>query len=306
MGTMAEQQMKHSRVDLPANQQGRILELVASTTAVYDFDNSPGCKSWSSETYDDIRHSPMLHDEFRKLCGYPARAADPQELVGEPNALRALTVRPFKDPVDLLLWTADLNLQVRMSTLVGGTDLHTSPNALIALKDKLLRTATTEARTKGFGRLLDLHRLPDLPALVAKGALSFQTILEIRNQPAGKKFRAWLAKAEPKDARDLERLYVESITRVTSVASIPAKLVRFALTSAWSIAEPVSGTMADAADNFFAEKWLGGFAQGVLQSSERLCPRRDMSGHITDKRQFGACGRRPQRVRTRVTPRKRP
>ena len=66
--------------------------------------------------------------------------------------------------------------------------------------------------------------------------------------------------ANTDDARDLERLYVESLGKDSTLNSLPVKLIRFAITTSASIINPVIGLGLEVVDSFFVDKWLQGYS----------------------------------------------
>jgi len=256
----ADLQLKSGAPTLQPKDRSTLVEQVWRATARYSFHDGPGCRSYADETYQDVLQCRTLRDEFARLCGYPRHLPPLSHLPGaDPGSVRVLSPQTFTSPVDVVLWAADLNLQVRMATAAGGADLHGSKKARDVLKDKLVRSHIPDAKTNGFGRLLDIAGLPDVAPLVASGKVPFSEVLSIRELKAASDFRRWLANAEPKDARDLERLYVQSLGSIPMVSSLPMKIVRFALTTALGIIDPVIGLVAGAVDSFFVESWLGGY-----------------------------------------------
>jgi hypothetical protein len=237
-----------------------LVEHALKSTTEYSYKSSPGCKSYADETYQDVLHCSTLRAEFAKLCGYPRFLPSPNQLLDiDPNSVRVLTPVPFSSPADVVLWAADLNVQVRMAAAVGGADLHGSEKSRDVLKDKLLSAGIPEAKTKGFGRLLDLSRLPGIAQLVVSRKLSLSELLRIRESKEAVEFRSWLTCAEPNDARDLQRLYIQSLSKVPSISSVPSRIFRFALTTAIGLKGPIIGAVAGVIDSFFVESWLGGY-----------------------------------------------
>ncbi len=248
----------------------RVIDGVCKSTIPYDFKDSPGSKSLLEDSYTDIRQCPLLHDELRKLCGYPKQLPDPCNVGLNLTSLRVLSTQRFCDPIDLLLWTADLNLRIRMASLASGADLESSPNTAVVLKDKVSRSHAAESRMSGFGRLLDLNRIPNVPKLVAEGSIAFESLVDFRDGKSARQFRSWLARAEPTDARDLERLYIDSLSNLPAVSSMPSRIFRFGITTILGAFAPISAIALSVVDSFFVERWLSGFQPKMFFDSMRV------------------------------------
>ena len=82
------------------------------------------------------------------------------------------------------------------------------------------------------------------------------------------RFRDWIQGVNP-DAK-LPAEYVREIAAEGWMASVPAKMMRYALTSALGIAAPIAGLAAGAVDSFLLDRIIGGwrpshFVEGTLK-----------------------------------------
>jgi hypothetical protein len=147
-----------------------------------------------------------------------------------------------------------------MAKLATTTDVVVDSAAPELLRRKLDRYPIASTRAEGFGRILTLSGVPDLGTALFSKKLSIQKLLELRHSKDAVRFRQWLAKADPKDGTELEKLFVSSISHAGIGSSWPVKVLRFALTNAWAGLELVSGFLAGAVDSFFVDSWLKGYS----------------------------------------------
>ncbi len=168
-------------------------------------------------------------------------------------------------PVQLVLKVAEVNLQIVMAEYSGGTDLHVSEGAEKLLEHKILRSGV--AKREGFARMLELKRIPDIRAAVEAGALSLPNIWKVRQHRSSKLFRRWLAKEEVDTANDLVRLYIESMEETSLSESLPARILRFALTTDIGLVSTVAGVAAGIVDSFFVNHFLKGYRPKLMFDS---------------------------------------
>jgi hypothetical protein len=167
-------------------------------------------------------------------------------------------------------------MEIVLADLAGGADLHVSAGAEVILKRKLLRSGKLVVVPDGFARLLELNGIPDIRVAIKSGTVPLSDIWKLRQKRVARRFRRWLVDAEPKTSRDLERLYVESLGRTSLVQSLPARVVRFALTTAVGATEPISGVALGVIDSFFVEKYLAGYRPKLMIDEVRkLLPASD-------------------------------
>lgn len=63
-----------------------------------------------------------------------------------------------------------------------------------------------------------------------------------------------MRKINLEDLRELERLYVASITKKSIVEKIPSKIFRFCVTTAIGFVNPILGIITSVADSFGVDK----------------------------------------------------
>jgi len=166
----------------------------------------------------------------------------------------------ISESVDVVLQIAEVNLSIYMANLVGKCDLFVPEGTQNLLMSKLVRSGIDINTLNNFIQLLDLNNLPDPGIAIISGDITLGDIWKIREKRVSKKFRRWLQTSNTDDARDLERLYVESLGKDSTFNSLPVKIIRFALTTSASIINPVIGLGLDVVDSFFVDKWLHGYS----------------------------------------------
>jgi hypothetical protein len=177
------------------------------------------------------------------------------------NEIRVLNLgKAIEDSIDLVLRISEINMEIFMSTLSDNADLFTSEGAELLLKDKLIRSGIGSTYLDGFLYLLELNNIPDIGKAIYTDSLSLPDIWEIREGENSKEFRKWLRKATTKDAKEIVKLYIESLKNKTLINSLPLKILRFAITSLVGAINPPIGLSVSAIDSFFVEKWLSGFS----------------------------------------------
>jgi hypothetical protein len=251
-----ELQLTHSTT-LKPNEIKKIIPLVIQKSKELTFDSGYYKSDFAKETYKDIQESPTFikyffdyykrndKDEKIDLLNLPGLNADQG---------RVSAIAPIKDPIDLLLRLAETNLEISISSFMGGIDIFTSEGANQLLSTKFKRLGYTSKQIDGFITLLDLNNIPDIEIAISKNVLSFEDIWKFRNTNDSKQFRSWLRKISLDDLRELERMYVSCITKKNVIDKIPSKVLRFCITTAIGFINPLLGLATSALDTFGINK----------------------------------------------------
>ena len=260
-----DQQLRVMCPFVPAIARARLVGDILARTRDVRYDNDSFIEKVSKESYRDIQGSEELSRLALSIAGQRRAHLDLNRLPGVgPDQARVLGLEGLKDPVDLVLRVAEINMELLMSSLAGEADLLTSQGAEKILAGKLKRAGASQTLLEGFVRLLDLNGIPDIEAAITAEILSLSDLLTLRAKAEAREFREWLRKADITDARELERLYVASLRNTPGVSSLPAKHLRFALTTAAGALNPLAGLGAGALDNYFVERWLAGYSPKVF------------------------------------------
>jgi hypothetical protein len=162
--------------------------------------------------------------------------------------------------VELVLRIAEINLEILMAEIYGQCDIGTSDGAERILEHKLTRAGIQPSTESKFLSLIELTGTPDVRVAVSSGLVELSDILSLRNKRASREFRKWLRNANPHDARELERMYIKSLGKSSVYDSLPARLLRFIITTTVGILNPIAGPASSVVDSFFVEKWLEGYS----------------------------------------------
>jgi hypothetical protein len=248
-------------------------DLIIGSVLPFDYANDQFMHNVVHESYTDLMKSPRLS---RMVMARTQKRPDGSvDLTWLPQVrgdqLRLLTAEgAIDDPIDLVLRVAEVNFELWMASQASQADLFTAADADELLKDKLLRSGATPNALEGFLHLLDLSNLPDIGAAIAAGELSLSQVVELRDRPHSRDFRKWLRKADAKDARELERAYVEAISMPSLTDRLPVRAARFVITSIAGLLLPVlGGIAASAVDSFFVDRWLKGYSPSLLMDDIR-------------------------------------
>ena len=258
-----EQQLKNMCPFISRQERVCIVEKIISKSREVDYDNDFFMRNIVHETYTDIMKNTSLSLLLFVMQNskHEPDKIDLTRLEGVgPNQMRVLGLDRIRDPVDLVLRVAEINMEIYMSTLSDDADLSTSDGAELLLKDKLIRAGVGSNYLDGFLSLLELNNIPDIGKATANDSISLLDIWKLRERRISKNFRKWLRKATNKDAREIEKLYVESLRNRALVDSLPLRAIRFAITSTASAAFPAIGLPVAVIDSFFVNKWLSGYS----------------------------------------------
>ena len=263
-----ELQLTHGVPSLTKRQRDSLVRTIEVRSQPLTYDNNFFIKNIEQESYRDVRDTPELASYVMRLvkaAGHPQdQPIDLQRLPDvAPTGLQLASDGEVLIATDLVVWVAETNMEIALAYLAGGADLHVSSGAEVILRRKLLRSGMLAVVPDGFARLLELNRIPDIRVAIASGTLPLSDIWDLRQKRPARRFRQWLADAEPKTSRDLERLYVESLGRTSLVQSLPARVIRFALTTAVG-AVPILGVALGVIDSFFVEKYLAGYRPKLM------------------------------------------
>jgi hypothetical protein len=146
---------------------------------------------------------------------------------------------------------------------VGGkaevSELTGDASTLSVLQAKGQRLGYSPHGRLAFAQIQQVSGVPDLGLAFASKQLNARQLVDLRQSKHAQSFRDWLASGNPSStAQDTLRRYIESVGKPSLVESLPAKLLRFATTTTWGALEPVSGSIAAAADSFLMSTWFPG------------------------------------------------
>lgn len=258
-----ELQLRNNQLELSKQESSLIIQKTLQNTSHIEFKDNSFTDAIVKEAYRDILKSPSLNETFRK---YAKKAKDGNIYLERLEEVPSNTSRTLKhgfeitDVADLVLRVAEINMEIVMATQSEGADLFTSEGAEKILQQKVFRANLPQRLTNGFVKLLDLKRLPDIRPAIEKEEISLSEIWKVRESANGRKFRDWLRQADPKNAIELQRIYIEAIEKSLPSDSLPLRILRFAITSVLGVVNPVIGLSGSVLDSFFVDKWINGYS----------------------------------------------
>jgi hypothetical protein len=263
-----ELHLKHGLPGLGKEDTGRLISKVLAHSTTPDLNaNNVFDKDIANESYIDIRDTPELKTNFIKLL--VATGANQSEAVAgnrlpgiAPNQFHIAVEGEAKTPIQLVLKAAEVNMEIVLADFAGGTDLHVAEGTERLLHHKILRSST--GRGDGISRLLEINGIPDIRTAVASQSIAPSEIWSIRQERASKGFRKWLAKGDVHSSDDLERLYMESLEKVSLVDSLPVRSLRFIVPTVLGFFHPIAGVAVGATDSFLVSRLLGGYRPKLM------------------------------------------
>lgn len=270
-------QLRYQCPFLSKRERESLVQLVLLKSKQLDWDNELFMKNIVHESYTDIIGSPELVKFALSQEPPGTRSVNLTHLTGvTPEQFRVLNLETVRDGVDLVLRVAEINLEILMCSQYGEeADLGTSLGAENLIRQKLVRAGAMPELVDNFHGLLELEGIPDLRPAIAQGDISVPEIWKVRQSKEARRFREWLRKADPSDARELEKAYVSTLGRSSIYSSLPIRVIRFVVTTAAGVIEPISATVAGATDSFFIEKWLAGYSPRLFLERIRALPGAD-------------------------------
>lgn len=214
-----------------------------------------------AEAYRDIQESPYLQNMMS--IRNAGRSID--NLVGsKPDTVTVFNPHVPVEKNDTqeiraVLHVVFENLLLGMSGHVQSSELTGDAPTFSVLQAKGQRLGFSPHGRSAFAQIQNISGVPDLGKAFGSKQISARQILDLRQSKHAQSFRDWLASGNPTATEDetLKR-YVETIGKSSLVESLPAKILRFAITTGLGTLEPTSGVIATAADTFLLSKWFPG------------------------------------------------
>ncbi|NKE71313.1 hypothetical protein [Candidatus Manganitrophus noduliformans] len=239
----------------------QLIDKILPNCSLSRYNNETFMKHIVHETYGAILHSQDLCNLVRNIVGANEGHIDLQRLPGiAANQLRTGIREDNRDAIDLVLRIAEFHRDLLIAADYPTADLYVPEGAERILAQKITRLNVSSTFTEGLFKLLDLNELPNVEEAVTSGKVDLVDIWCLRQKKEAYEFRRWLKNASPKDARDLERLYVSVLGSQSWISSTPGRVLRFVITTASGILGPLGSSIVGAIDSFFLERWLGGYS----------------------------------------------
>lgn len=175
------------------------------------------------------------------------------------NACRACAI-PKLDPITpahLLSSVLDARADLALASFYGG-DFVTSAamSSIIRIRHvELLRRAGINADALSQFHSVNFPDCPTLGEAIDAGERRFDDFLRLLDKAS--RFKEWIAGVSPDEG--LVRTYLRDATATGWVQKLPAKSLRYVITSAIEAANPIAGVAAAIGDAFLVEKIFGGW-----------------------------------------------
>jgi hypothetical protein len=225
------------------------------------------------EAYNDISGSPYLRD-FLSLRN-AGRSLD--NLVGiNPDQITIFDPHGAKEgpqvpEVQSVLRVAFENFLLSVGGKVDVTEITSDDSTLAVLQAKGQRLGFLPKGKNAFAQIQKVSGVPDIGEAFAAKRISSNQILDLRHSKHCQALRDWFAQGTPgESAEETLRRYVEEIGRPSWIESIPAKLLRFAVTTGIGVVEPITGAVASAADSFLLSKCFPGRSPRLFMKQAKV------------------------------------
>jgi hypothetical protein len=213
----------------------------------------------AGEAYKDVESSPYLRDFLSlKNGGRPLNS-----LKGtKPGQVTIFSPHVPPEPSDSrdirsVLRVGYENLVLSIGGHVEATEIIGDESSLTVLQAKGQRLGMAINGDGAFARMQEVSGVPDIGSAFAAKRLSAAQLLDLRHSRHAQSLRDWFDKGSPSESADetLQR-YVESISKVGWIDTLPAKLLRFAATTELGVLGTIPGAIASGVDSFLLSKWF--------------------------------------------------
>lgn len=213
------------------------------------------------ETYMDILNSPHLRNLFA------IRNTDMNRLAGiQGNQVRCYggpDADSWKgDEIDLVLNICAANVELRIAELAKCDDASTANSIGHLLKAKADRTLGDQVPFESLMQLKEVNNVPDVASAILDKPLGERSsalgeVMKVKRSRDGAAFRNWFHANCRDNPNDVARHYIEILKATPAVSKLPARIVRFLVTSGLGL-NPPAGWVASAIDGFFVDRWFRG------------------------------------------------
>jgi hypothetical protein len=226
----------------------------------------------TKESYKDILGSPYLRDLL--ALRNAGRSINHLKGLG-PNQMTICAPHspaPGMVPeIRAVLRVVFENFLLGLGGQTESTEITGDNTTLSILQAKGQRLGYSPQGNDAFAQIQQVSGVPDLGAAFAKKQITPAQLLDLRRSKHCQALRDWLAKGKATDtAEDTLRRYVESVGRPSLIESLPAKLLRFAVTTGAGVLGPVSGAAVDMVDSFFLSKWFPGKSPRLFMKQAKV------------------------------------
>jgi len=228
-------------------------------------------KGISENIYKDIISNP----ELKKLFPSKGFEFNLTKLPGlNPNEVRIYNEQKTiweGDMIDKALLLALASVELRLAKLETCLDISTSNLTSYILDLNIKRVTRRSNASTAFTSLLELNRMPDVGECVLEDKTIIDGLINLRESRDGQQFRGWFHSKCSTNPEEIERDYVMLLKKVSSIQTLPIRVLRFIVVTAIGSWDPTLGSVLSAADSFFIENWLKGCSpKFFIQKLEKI------------------------------------
>jgi hypothetical protein len=170
------------------------------------------------------------------------------------------------DEIDLILDLCAANVELRLAQLANCDDSSTANPVGHMLKAKVDRTFGNSVPFDSLVHLRELDGIPDIASAVLEHPIENRSpvlisVMKLKHSRDGVEFRKWFHQNCRGNPAEVARNYIEILKAVPTVNKLPARILRFILTSAIGVVPGIGnvlGIAASAIDSFLIDKWCRG------------------------------------------------
>lgn len=161
------------------------------------------------------------------------------------------------DVATILNQIQDARADLALASFYGGDFVTSSMgSSLIQIRhEEMLRRTDLNQQARQLFTEIVLPDTPSLAEVIDSGERSMDEFFSLLDR--AQKFKDWLGGVNPDEG--LIRTYLRDVSSEGWIQKLPAKSVRYVLSSAIGAANPIAGLLAGASDTFLVEKMFGGW-----------------------------------------------
>jgi hypothetical protein len=233
-------------------EQRKLRELLIRNSMPFEL--SQIVDSIKHDAYEDLKGTRLWKADFemtnKDLLALPGVEKMQVRVIG-PGA------RPAENPIDALLALARYNIELYLSRALSCNTTSSGSPLGDLLEIKARRITGTAVTAANLWSLLEINGVPDLGKLDFVGTPFFEHFLKLCSSRRADVFRKWFHENEQLNERDFLRDYIALIREIPWVQRLPAKIVRFAVTTGLGFV-PALGQVVSFLDTFVIEQMLKG------------------------------------------------
>ena len=266
-----ELQLVYGQPGLTSKHRNRLIEKTIKESNSVGYENESFVENIAKGTYADIRDTPQLKAFLVELAmSAGIKPGTPLNMAWLPgvtsNSMQVAIEGPIQNPIDFVIKVGEANMEIFLAESVGGADFHASRGAELLLQSKLLHAGFPSAKVEGFVQLLTVNGIPDIRPAIESGSVSVPELWKVRQGRKARHFREWLTTIDAKTTSDFVRRYVESLGETSLMESVPARMIRFGITTALGLMNPLLGGGLGLTDTLFTEKYIRGYRPKLMFS----------------------------------------